>query len=264
VRLGGKLDRIKMYLQVNRSNNKLFKGLFKIVVAYEANPQKQEDAIGKIKDLMKLVQLDSIEKLDQSSINAQIRARLLKKYDAKNASEALAKVVPSINNIYNPCITPGEMRLDLQSCFLVYCYKNQSVIKKVRSLDINSKKQRENTECFEQLYGRLHKEEMELRERLAELGPKFDNATHKNVDKASIMNDWLKTKGLIEDRLKHLYKADDLLNKIEEIDRNIINNSTKEYPHNKALASLFSSGQKKASSRADTPSRSDRDALEAR
>ena len=76
--LRSKLEHIKTYLQVNRGNNRLFKDLFKIVVAYEANQQKQEELIREIKDLMKLVQLDSIEKLELSSNNAQIRAHLLK------------------------------------------------------------------------------------------------------------------------------------------------------------------------------------------
>jgi hypothetical protein len=35
--LRSKLEHIKTYLQVSRGNNRLFKDLFKIVVAYEAN-----------------------------------------------------------------------------------------------------------------------------------------------------------------------------------------------------------------------------------
>lgn len=260
--LRSKLEHIKTYLQVSRGNNRLFKDLFKIVVAYEANQQKQEELIREIKDLMKLVQLDSIEKLEPSSNNAQIRAHLLKKYNAKNAGEALAKVIPFINNQYNPCITPGEMQLDLQSCFLAYCHNNQNVIEKLRSLEANSKIQGHETQHIEQLYERLHKEEIELREHLAELRPKFDNAEYKNIDKTSIVNDWLATKRLIEDKLNHLYNVDDLLNKIEEIDKYAFNNGLKEYPDNKPL--VHSSGQKEITSISNGLSRSERDYLSAR
>ena len=106
------------------------------------------------------------------------------------------------------------------------------------------------------------KEEIELREHLAELRPKFDNAEYKNIDKTSIVNDWLATKRLIEDKLNHLYNVDDLLNKIEEIDKYAFNNGLKEYPDNKPL--VHSSGQKEITSISNGLSRSERDYLSAR
>ncbi len=199
-------------------NRQLFRGLYKIVKVNVSDPNMQEIMNDKVNDLVK----------GTSTHVPTVKAKLLARYGVKDLDEAMVKIVGEINYLYNPYSTPEEKWIDLQANYLEYSFNNCKVREILNTMEKISRFEGFNTEKLCHLDDKLLKKQQQLGEAVDKyridvfnLGHKVFNVGQRERLQTNFEERWHHLKGLLDDKQKELEKIEELLCRINEVDREI-------------------------------------------